>query len=283
MHDTGVGFTTANIPDPVRGCFTRPLVVWRSLAKPGNWKINADDEREPIPMTPLEPTGNNLSAHSMAFNVGDLQLNLEVPKGVWNPTHNGVLLAETLGALNFSGESVLELGTGCGLHAIILAKRGARELLLTEIDDQILIHARKNLDSHQVEIPARLLVADWIQVDVSGYDTLVANPPYCVSGKRYRRYFIDTLILEAHKLVRPGGRIIFIHSTMGNMPKTISLMEACGMSVKILAEKDFPFRDYYSDDPDFMLEMAKVPGSYSVRDGVHHERLVVFEGTLPEN
>ncbi|MBT7131230.1 MAG: hypothetical protein HN891_11040, partial [Planctomycetes bacterium] len=55
------------------------------------------------------------------------------------------------------------------------------------------------------------------------------------------------------------------------------------MSVKILAEKDFPFRDYYSDDPDFMLEMAKVPGSYSVRDGVHHERLVVFEGTLPEN
>lgn len=231
-------------------------------------------------MTPDEPIGHNLSAHSMAFNVGDLQLKLEVPEGVWNPTPNGVLLAEVLESMNFSGESVLELGTGCALHAIILAKRGARELLLTEIDDQILIHARKNLDSHQVQTPTRLLVADWIQVEASGFDTLVANPPYCVSGKRYRRYFIDTLILEAHKLVRPGGRIIFIHSTMGNMPKTIEMMEDCGMSVRILAEKDFPFRDYYWDEPGFILEMAKVPGSYSVRDGVHRERLVVFEGTL---
>ncbi|MGE4619270.1 MAG: methyltransferase [Planctomycetota bacterium] len=226
---------------------------------------------------------NNLAASSLHCTFGKLELDLDVPEGVWNPTPNGILLGETLEAMDFTGESILELGTGCGVHAVVLGLRGAREMLLTEIDDGILSHAKKNLDKYGIETKTRFIVADWIQIDVSGYDTLIANPPYCVSGKNYRRYFIDTLILEAHKLIRPGGRIIFIHSTMADSPRTIRLMEESGMKVKILAEKDYPFRDYYFEDPLFMLEMAKVPGSYTVRDGVHHERLMVFEGTLPEN
>ncbi len=224
----------------------------------------------------------NLSANSLQCSFGELDLDLDVPTGVWNPTPNGVLLGQQLESMDFTGESILELGTGCGVHAIVLGLRGAREMLLTDIDDEILSHAKHNLDKHGVETKTRFLVADWIQVEASGYDTLVANPPYCVAGTTYRRYFIDTLILEAHKLLRPGGRILFIHSTMADSPRTIRLMEDCGMSVRILAEKDFPFRNYYFDDPSFLLEMAKIPGSYTIRDGVHHERLMVFEGTLPE-
>ena len=37
------------------------------------------------------------------------------------------------------------------------------------------------------------------------WDCVVSNPPFAKSGKRFRRYFIDTFILDAHKLVRPGG------------------------------------------------------------------------------
>ena len=233
-------------------------------------------------MSSSENSGNQGPLKMMKFQVGSLHLELEVTEEIWNPTPNGVLLGEVLESMDFSGESALELGTGCGIHAIILAKRGARELLLTDIDDSVLSIARNNLDRHQVETTIRCLVADWIQVDAGGFDNLIANPPYCVSGKRYRRYFIDTLLLEAHKLVRPGGRIIFIHSTMADVPRTISMMEDQGMQIRILAERDHAFRDYYRDDPDFFLEMAKVPGSYTVRDGVHHERLVVFEGILPD-
>ena len=83
-------------------------------------------------MSGSNQTNENLAASQLAFAVGSLQLNLEVPEGVWNPTPNGILLAEVLESMNFSGESILELGTGCGLHAIILGLRGARELLLTE-------------------------------------------------------------------------------------------------------------------------------------------------------
>ena len=59
------------------------------------------------------------------------------------------------------------------------------------------------------------------------------------------------------------------------------MMEEHGMSVRIVGETDGPFRDYYFEDAAYMREMASIPGAYSVRDGIHHERLIVFDATLP--
>ncbi|MEM7263119.1 MAG: methyltransferase [Planctomycetota bacterium] len=196
-----------------------------------------------------ERKGDNLYPVSLDAKFGNLELSLDVPAGVWNPTPHGVQLGNVLAEQDFSGERILELGTGCGIHAIVLAKRGASGLLLTEIEQPILDNARYNLEKHGVETPTEYVVADWVQVESGGFDALVTNPPFGKSGKRYRRYFIDTLILEAHKLVRPGGRLIFIQSSMANVPRSIRLMEENGMSVRILGETDGPFRKYYFDDP----------------------------------
>ncbi len=124
-------------------------------------------------------------------------------------------------------------------------------------------------------------MADWTRVDGGPFDTLVTNPPFAKSGKRYRRYFVDTLILDAHKLVRPGGRLIFVHSSMADIPRSINLMEQNGMSVRIAGETSGPFRDYYFEDPAYIKEMAAIAGCYTIQDGTHYERLIVFEATLP--
>ena len=110
----------------------------------------------------------------------------------------------------------------------------------------------------------------------------MANPPFAKSGKRYCRYFIDMLILDAHKLVRPGGRLVFVQSSMSDTPRSLRLMAEHGMQVRIVGETDGPFRDYYFEDEAFLREMAQVPGGYDVREGVHYERLIVFEAVLPE-
>ncbi len=125
------------------------------------------------------------------------------------------------------------------------------------------------------------VLADWTRVDGGPYDCLVTNPPFAKSGKRYRRYFVDTLILDAHKLVRPAGRLIFVHSSMADIPRSINLMEQNGMSVRIAGETSGPFRDYYFEDPAYIKEMAAIPGCYTIQDGTHYERLIVFEATLP--
>jgi methylase of polypeptide subunit release factors len=228
-----------------------------------------------------ERTGNNLYPVTLSVQFGTHELELEVPEGVWNPTPHGIHLGETLATMDFSGEDVLELGTGCGLHAVVLARQGARSLSLTEIEQPILDNALHNLGSAGTDVPVDTQVADWTAVQGGPWDTLVTNPPFCKSGKRYRRYFIDTLVLDAHKLVKPGGRLVFIQSSMADVPRTLRLMDDCGMTTQVVAETSGPFRSYYFEDPVFLAEIARVPGSYEVRDGVHHERLTVLEATLP--
>jgi release factor glutamine methyltransferase len=231
--------------------------------------------------------GDNLYPVTFNQTFGDVEMALDVPAGVWNPTPHGVHLGNMLLRLDFSDEHVLELGTGCGIHAILLARRGAARLTLTEIEAHINENARHNLAKNGVDLPAEYLVADWTHVPGASHageapwDCVVTNPPFAKSGKRHRRYFIDTLILDAHKLVRPGGRLVFVQSSMADVPRSIELMGSCGMDVHVVGETDGPFREYYFEDPAYLREMAAIPGSYAVRDGKHYERLIVFEATLP--
>lgn len=228
-----------------------------------------------------ERSGDNLYPAQLDVQFGDHAMHLDVPAGVWNPTPHGAHLGEMLAGCDFSGEHVLELGTGCGLHAIVIAQQGARALTLTEIDQAILDNARHNLGKHEIAVPIHTQVADWTHVNGGPFDALVTNPPFCKSGKRYRRHFIDTLILDAHKLVRPGGRLLFVQSSMADISRSLNLMRDCGMTVSVLGETSGPFRAYYDEDPAFLAEAARIPNGYSVRDGTRYERLIAFEAQLP--
>lgn len=228
----------------------------------------------------IERAGSNLYPSQMEVKLGDYYLDLDVPAGVWNPTPHGIHLGNVLAKLDFSGKNVLELGTGCGLHAIVIAEQGAKRMTLTEIDEPILKNAEHNLKKYGCNLPVEYVVADWANLPDSNYDVLVTNPPFTKSGKIYRRYFIDTLILNAHKLIKPGGELIFIQSSMANIPRSISLMEECGMKVEILGETSGPFRKYYYQDAKYMKEIASFHGGYLMQDGVHYERLIAFRATL---
>ena len=82
-----------------------------------------------------ERHGDNLYPITLRERIGGHDLELDVPAGVWNPTPHGLHLSQMLAELDFSGEHVLELGTGCGVHAILLARRNAATLTLTDIEN----------------------------------------------------------------------------------------------------------------------------------------------------
>ncbi len=229
----------------------------------------------------IDRYGNNLYSVSLEVKLGQYNLNLDVPEGVWNPTPHGVHLGNMLAQMDFTDKHVLELGTGCGLHAIVLAEQGAKKLTVTELAQPILDNAKHNLNKYGCKVPVDYVVADWTHVEGGPFDCVVANPPFTKSGKTYRRYFFETLILDAHKLLKPGGELIFIQSSMVNIPRSIKMMEECGMTVEIIGETSGPFRKYYFEDARYMKEIASFPGAYTLRDGVHYERLIVFRATLP--
>lgn len=214
---------------------------------------------------------------SISFGRHDLEL--DIPDGVWKPTPHGIHLGNMLMKLSFAGQHVLEIGTGSGVHAILIAMREARALTLSDRDEVILEVAINNLKKHKIDIPIKTVVADWTHVE-GPFDAVIANPPFGKAGKTYRRYFIDTLILNAHKLLNLGGRLVFVQSSMANIPKTVAQMKENGMRVRIIGETSGPFRDYYFEDESFLLEMAEIPGAYTMIDGIYHERLIVLEGTF---
>ena len=226
-------------------------------------------------------TGNNLYPQELSLNFGETTIELEVPEGVWNPTPHGIHLGNIILTLDLSGKDVLELGSGSGNHTILIAQQKPKKLTVTEINQDILNNTHHNLLKNNIDMPVEYVVADWTHINSEPFNVLITNPPFAKSGKRYYRYFIDTLINDAHKLVKSGGKLIFIQSSMADIKRSTNLMQEWGMEVKIIGEQKGPFRDYYFEDEVFMNTIEKFPGAYEKINGQYIETLVVFEATLP--
>lgn len=121
--------------------------------------------------------------------------------------------------------------------------------------------------------------ADWLNTE-GCFDVLITNPPYMVSGKQNRRYFIDSLILDAHKRLNPGGTLVFVQSSMADTAKSIRRLEENGYAVRTLATSRGPFRDYYFEDPTFMEEIQAVPDGFELKNGEYTETLTVLCAVL---
>lgn len=213
-----------------------------------------------------------------------LQMDLSGGDDDWSPTPHGQLLALALVENNLvRGKSVLELGAGMGNHTILLLRQGARSLVATEITAERLETTRRNVERNMVapwpEADIEYRAADWLSTP-GRFDVLVTNPPFMACGMQNRRYFIDSLILDAHKSLNPGGTLVFVQSSMADTAKSTRRLEENGYAVRTLATSRGPFRDYYFEDPAFMQEIQTVPDGFEMEDGLHIETLTVLVAEL---
>ena len=201
----------------------------------------------------------------------------------WKPTPHGEFLAQVLAESEFvRGKRVLELGGGVGNHSILILRQEPAEFVTTEVSADRLATTRENIEANcEVRCPIEYRVADWLQTE-GEFDVLISNPPFAQSGKRNRRYYIDSLILDAHKRLVPGGSLIFIQSSMADLPKTLSRLEENRFDARIVSQRRGPFRDYYFEDEEFMEEIKHVEGGFEIEDGTYYETLTVIEARLQE-
>lgn len=211
-----------------------------------------------------------------------LRMDLQSEAEDWQPTPHGRLLARVLAEQDLVlGKRVLELGSGLGNHTIVMARRGARSIVATEIQKGFAESTRRNVERNVgADAPVEYRVANWL--DTPGrFDVVVTNPPFCKSGKQNRRYFIDSLILDVHhRLEGAGSQVIFVQSSMADLAKSLRRLDENGFDGEVLAREQHPFRDYYLEDESFLAEIAEVPDGFEVRDGEHYENLYVVRGTL---
>lgn len=57
-------------------------------------------------------------------------------------------------------------------------------------------------------------------------------------------------------MLRQGGHLIFIQSSAAGLTRTLSTLEVNGFDWEVVAAHQFPWRDYYYDDPSY-LRMAQ--------------------------
>jgi release factor glutamine methyltransferase len=183
---------------------------------------------------------------------------LEVYPQVYEPAEDTFLIADYLKVR--PGEKVLELGTGCGLLAILAAEEGA-EVVATDINALAIGCARRNAVSHGVENRIDFRLGNLFEPVVGEkFDLIIFNPPYLptspeeetgdILGKAWEagvdgRAVIDPFLDEVSAHLTDRGRFIFVQSSLSDLSKTISMLNAKGLSHRILARKKLPHEELF--------------------------------------
>lgn len=121
-------------------------------------------------------------------------------------------------------DSVLDIGTGTGLIALMLAQRNAKSIDGVEIESSAVNQARQNVANSPWHDKIRIFEDDirqFANTSNNQYDLIVCNPPYFISSlknpdpNRTLARHADTLpykdlLTSAKKLLRPEGTFCLI-------------------------------------------------------------------------
>ncbi len=136
---------------------------------------------------------------------------------------DGVLLGAWTDALG--ARSILDVGTGTGLIALMLAQRSEARITALEIDKEAAAQAQENFTrspwNDRMEVH-KLSFQDYIGQTGKKFDCIVCNPPFFrnsfqpllnerLMARHAIRLTIEELIAGAGRLLTPEGTISFIY------------------------------------------------------------------------
>lgn len=173
---------------------------------------------------------------------------------VYEPAEDTFLMADNLEVR--TNDSVLDLGTGCGILGILSASHGAN-VIATDINPCAIRCAKENAKSNQL-----LEKMDFIRGDLfnpikkeQAFDVILFNPPYLPVEPKERgswldaawtggtsgRKIIDRFIREAPEHLRGDGSIFMVQSSLSGIESTISTFKKENMKATVVAKQECPF------------------------------------------
>ena len=178
----------------------------------------------------------------------------QIDENVYAPAEDTFLLAENLQVS--SGDFVLDMGTGCGILAV-LAAENARYVLAVDINPFAVKCAKKNAEINKVKHKIDFLLGDLFKPIKPGeiFDLIIFNAPYLPvepgeekiwigrawAGGKTGREIIDRFISDAPKFLRRNGRIMLVQSSLSDIDKSLDAFNKLGLDAKIIAEIKVPF------------------------------------------
>lgn len=131
--------------------------------------------------------------------------------------------AVLLGAwANVTGSRILDVGTGCGVIALMCAQRNADALIdAVDLDPDSILEATSNFARSPWSGRLKASLEDYLHISHDKYDLIISNPPYFNSGisepdcarlraRHQASLSPSSLISHGIRLLSPRGRIALI-------------------------------------------------------------------------
>jgi len=177
-----------------------------------------------------------------------------VDEKVYEPAEDTFLIVENLKVEE--KEVVLDLGTGCGILAVLAAKQ-AKKVVATDINPYAIKCAKKNAKMNCVEDKIEFRRGDLFQPirPNETFSLILFNAPYLPSqpfegrtwvGKSWAggpdgRKVIDRFISNAPEFLTSDGKILLVQSSLSNIEKTVDIFGKSGLETRVVAKVEFPF------------------------------------------
>jgi len=178
----------------------------------------------------------------------------DVCEDVYEPAEDSFLFAENL--IVQEGDSVLDLGTGSGILAVLAAKV-ADSVVAVDLNPFAIRCALQNTILNRIKGNISFLQSDLFRAlhTNAKFDLILFNAPYLPSekgedstwigrswaGGTSGREVVDRFIAEVSSFLKPSGRVQLMQSTLTGVEETLSKFHINGLEASVKAEKQLPF------------------------------------------
>lgn len=179
-----------------------------------------------------------------------------VNENVYEPAEDSFLLAENMNVTK--GDIVLDMGTGCGILAILAAQK-TKKVMAIDINPYAIDCATKNAEINCVSEKIEFRCGDLFLPTRPGdkFNVILFNSPYLPSepdeekswiGKAWAggpngRKVIDRFIINAPNALTEDGRILLIQSSLSDVEKTLEMFCENNLLAKVIVKFKVPFED----------------------------------------
>lgn len=179
-----------------------------------------------------------------------------VDEHVYEPDDDTFLIAEKLSITE--DDDVLELGTGCGILAVLVAKK-AKNVVAVDINPYAIECARKNAETNDVKDKIDFRQGDLFEPIKKDerFSLIIFNSPYLPSepgeeqtwsGKAWSggpngRQVINRFIVDAPRWLADGGKILLVQSSLSDVNRTIEMFTEMNMQAMVVAQVKVAFEN----------------------------------------